>query len=250
MQELGCKTISDYLSILNENEILRKEARRLMTVSISRFFRDHHMWHILEHEIFPLLIQQQRIHIWSAGCACGEEVYSVSILKDRLKQAYSDFPEIHITATDMNPVYIKKAKAGVYPASSLREIPESWQDLYFEKHGKKRRFAVQERLKKNISWEVRAFDTKPSMKYVNIIFLRNNLLTYYKSHIQKNTFGTILDTLAPSGWLVIGSRESLPGEYPDLKVHPSCPFIYEKNGNSPVMWRSMEGVCAQSGPKN
>jgi chemotaxis protein methyltransferase CheR len=229
MQKLGCRTISDYLSILNENDNQLKEASRLMTVSISRFFRDHHMWHILEHEIFPLLIQHQHIHIWSASCACGEEVYSVNILKDRLKQAYSDFPEIHISGTDMNPVYIQKAQIGVYPASSLREIPEPWQDLYFEKYEKKRKFAVQEHLKKNIFWEVRSFDTMPSMQYANIIFLRNSLLTYYKSHIQKETLKTILDALVPSGWLVIGSRESLPGEYPDLKVHPSCAFIYEKS---------------------
>ena len=228
MQDLGCSTVSDYLSILNENEEHLNEARRLMTVSISRFFRDRHMWQILEHNIFPLFIQHQHIHIWSAGCACGEEVYSVNILKERLKKNHSDFPEIHITATDMNPVYIHKAETGVYSASSLRELPGSWQDLFFEKRGKKQ-FAVKEKLKRNISWEVRYFDTKPSVKGVNIIFLRNNLLTYYKPHIQKESLTTILDALSPSGWLVIGSREALPCEYSDLKAHPDCAFIYGRS---------------------
>jgi len=84
-------------------------------------------------------------------------------------------------------------------------------------------------LKNNISWDVRAFDTGPPVKDVNLVFLRNNLLTYYKTCIQKTVFNTILDALAPSGRLVIGSRESLPGEYPLLKVHPSCAFVYKKS---------------------
>ncbi len=228
MQELGCRNVAEYLSILNNREDLVKDVRLLMTVSISRFFRDQHMWQVIEQEILPLLIHNKSINIWSAGCACGEEVYSINIIKDRLKHVFPDFPEFRITATDMNPVYIQKAHIGVYPASSLREVPETWQNQYFNKKGRKKQFAVQEHLKENILWDVRSLESSPPISHFNIIFLRNNLLTYYTPHVQKNIFNTILDSLAPLGWLIIGSRETLPDECPDLKNLRSCAFIYRK----------------------
>ncbi len=86
MYQLGCRDVSTYLLKLDKNEDARLQCEQNMAVSISRFFRDRKLWETLEKEILPELIEKHRekIAVWSAGCACGEEVYSLKILWGRL----------------------------------------------------------------------------------------------------------------------------------------------------------------------
>lgn len=77
MQQLRCRTIDEYFSSLDRDEEVRKHCECLMTVSVSHFFRDRFLWKIIEDQILPGIIEESRENIktWSAGCACGEEVY-------------------------------------------------------------------------------------------------------------------------------------------------------------------------------
>lgn len=79
MNVLGCHDISAYLLELDRSDKLRHECELLMTVSISRFFRDGKLWEVLQTGILPGLIEKsvEKMRVWSAGCASGEEVYSI-----------------------------------------------------------------------------------------------------------------------------------------------------------------------------
>ena len=131
MQKLGCNTITAYLTKLDADNEARMECERLMSVSISRFFRDREFWEILEKKILPGLLKtgEKSLRIWSAGCACGEEVYTFQIVWNHLKEIKGSLPELKITATDLNPIYIDRARAGVYRFSSLREVNEEVQTV-------------------------------------------------------------------------------------------------------------------------
>ena len=214
MQELKCPNTRAYLDLLNESDAARKECERQMTVSISRFFRDRKLWLGLEEEILPAMIEtnQKVIRVWSAGCARGEEVYSFKIIWDRLKEKYPHQVSLAITATDVNPDSIEKARQGVYTRSSLKEVPLEIQQRYFDSHKSGNRFDLKAYLKKGIDWKAQDIFEDPPGAVFDLIFLRNSLLTYYQAHLKAIGLRTVIGALALDGWLVVGSHEKLPAE--------------------------------------
>jgi chemotaxis methyl-accepting protein methylase len=231
MQQLGFRKIDEILSAMEKNPELRKQVEILMTVSISRFFRDRGLWQALEKHVLPEIIvkKDEKVKVWSAGCACGEEVYSFKIVWDAMRRRFERLPDLELWATDMNPIYLDKARAGIYPASSLKELPTENRSEYF-RPVKGNYFAVTDSLKEGILWKVHNFlsDDPPQMDF-QIIFLRNDLLTYYKDEVKKPALGRIIESLAPRGFLIIGCHEKLP-ESGRLVPFPHHPNIFQKIG--------------------
>ena len=231
MQELQCHDIKAYLDLLKKSDELRQECEKRMTVSISRFFRDRQFWRDLEDDLLPRIIERkdEALKVWSAGCARGEEVYSLKIVWDRLNKKYPQLPEIEIVATDMHPDYIDKARAGVYAKSSMKEFPQEVQEQYFEIRKSGNRFDIKAEFKKGVEWKVRdIFSNSPGTEF-DIIFLRNNLLTYYKTHLKIEGLNRILKALVSGGWLIVGSHEKLPSAVSYLQRHRSIPWAYRKD---------------------
>lgn len=230
MQDLNCLDIDAYLELLNTRISVKEECEKRMTVSISRFFRDKKLWQGLEQEILPDLVGKAKdsIKVWSAGCARGEEVYSFKIIWDRLKATHKSFPKLEITATDMNPDYVEMAKSGRYSVSSLKEVPEDIRSTYFEKKKGGKRFDIKRSLKAEINWQLKhLFDGPPDSGF-HLIFLRNNLLTYYQKPLKKEVLIKILAGLRINGWLIIGSHEKIPGDTQGLSRHETIPWAYKK----------------------
>jgi chemotaxis methyl-accepting protein methylase len=168
-----------------------------------------------------------KVKVWSAGCACGEEVYSFKILWDTMQRRFERLPALELWATDMNPVYLEKAREGIYPLSSLKEVPPEWRVGYFSSETESR-FAVSDFLKKGGFWKVHNLITDvPPQRGFQIIFLRNNLLTYYNDEGKEFPFGRIIESLAPGGFLIIGLHEKLP-ESARLAPFPHHPYIFQK----------------------
>jgi len=231
MHQLGCQNIATYLYKLEKSHGARDECERLMTVSISRFFRDRKLWQILQMEILPGLIEthRQKIFVWSAGCASGEEVYSLKILWDDLNASIPQLPELEITATDLNPVYLERGMAGVYPSSSLKEVPEQIRSAYFRAQGKGL-YALTPSLQKGIIWQTQHLLSDPPGSLFHLIFLRNNLLTYYQDGFKKPAFSKVINQLSANGFLIIGSHERLPFERTDLVPYGSLSYVFKKRG--------------------
>ena len=228
MQELNCPNVHAYMDLLNRSAELRQECEKRMAVSISRFFRDRQLWHALEDDLMPRMIQKNRkaLRVWSAGCARGEEVYSIKIVWDRLVQKNPQLNEIEIMATDMHPEYVDRARAGVYARSSLKETPEEVRAQYFEIRKGGNRFVIKAEYKKGIEWRVQnLFSDLPGSEF-DMIFLRNNLLTYYQTHLKIKGLKRILKALVPGGWLIVGSHEKPPSAVSNLQRHRSIPWAY------------------------
>jgi chemotaxis protein methyltransferase CheR len=230
MQELECSNISGYLDLLNKSPEMRQECEKRMTVSISRFFRDRKLWHDLEDDVLPCMIEREKktLRVWSAGCARGEEVYSFRIIWDRLSKKCKQLPEIEIMATDINPVYIDKARAGVYAKSSMKEVPREVREQYFDIRKSGNRFDIKAAFKRHIEWKVQdVFSDCPGSEF-DIIFLRNNLLTYYREDQKRKGLESVLKALAPGGWLIVGSHEKLPSGVSNMHLHISIPWAYRQ----------------------
>ena len=213
MQEIGCRRMDDYLEKISGNKAVRAECERLMTVSISRFFRDRQMWEALESRVLPEILKSGggAVRVWFAGCAGGEEVYSFRILWGMFSAGRDAMPALRMTATDLNPENLSRAQAGIYPRGAMREVDEKLRDAWFEmlKGG---RFAVAPVLKDGIDWRVGDLrrDDPPGTGF-DLVFLRNNLLTYYSEPEMRAGFDRVVDALSPGGFLVIGAKEVMPG---------------------------------------
>ncbi len=230
MQDLKCSGIQAYLDLIRQNEAVRRECELRLTVSISRFFRDRKLWVDLEEDILPGMIEThpQRVQVWSAGCARGEEVYSFKIVWERLRRAHAHLPALEITATDKHPGYIEKARAGVYSKSSLKEVPAEMYKHHFDIRKGGHRFDVKTFVKAGIDWKVQDILAELPGRGFDIIFFRNNLLTYYKDPLKEEGFNRIVKALAPGGWLIVGSHEKLPASASNFRRHHSIPWAYRR----------------------
>jgi chemotaxis protein methyltransferase CheR len=230
MQQLGCRDLGTYFHALDRDEELRNQFECLMSVSVGRFFRDRFLWKMIEEQIVPDIIEENRkkIKLWCAGCACGEEVYSFKIVWDRLQGRFDRMPKLEIWATDMNPVYLRRAQDGIYSLSSLKEVPQGLREIYFIHHGEQGLYKIAPSLKKGMFWKVHHLLFELGECNFQIIFLRNSILTYYKEELKQSAFRKVVGCLAHGGFLIIGSHEKLPLEPEDLAPFSSRPYIFKK----------------------
>jgi len=233
MHQLGCRNVEAYFSALNQNKGIRWDCEQLMTVSISRFFRDRHLWQTLEREILPLIMRGERgkVVVWSAGCALGEEAYSFKILWHATGGHGGPLADLLLVASDVNPDYLRKAQAGIYPSSSLKEVPEKWRDLYFNKTKRNQGYQVAEHLKEGITWQEGNLLSDPPGTGFQVIFLRNSLLTYYGEEVKVPAFQKISNALAREGLLIIGAHERIPPGARGLLAPCSHPHIFQKGAS-------------------
>jgi len=230
MQQLQCATIEDYMSALAESPEKLKQAKIDLAVSISRFFRDRQMWKILESHILPNLITREDpvLKVWSAGCSSGEEVYSLRLLWDVVQKRMGNAKELQIWATDINPTMLARARAGVYPPGSLKDVSQEWQSAYFSliPDGKR---SVRDFLKSGIHWDLRnVWEEEPPNECFDLVFMRNHVLTYAREEFRGPVLAGIVERLRNNGYLVIGAHEKLPASFPFLHPDFENPMIFQK----------------------
>ena len=219
MEALGCRTVDNLLVLLRENPQELGKARELLTVTISRFFRDPPLWEILGEHILPQMCANREgsCRVWHAGCGSGEEVYSFKIIWDQATRAVGQLPPLEIWATDLNPLVLRRSQDAIYPPRSLKELDAPLRDEYFVPVPLG--FAVRRELCRGIYWMVHDFVLEePPSTCFDLIFIRNNLLTYYEPDEARPVLSKIVGVLNNGGYLIIGSHEratslNLPLEY-------------------------------------
>jgi chemotaxis methyl-accepting protein methylase len=226
MQLLGCQSVETYLQMLDRQPEARAGCEQRLMVTISRFFRDHRLWSCLQDRILPHWIAclQGPLRAWSAGCANGEEPYSLAILWEEAAAAHP----LIVTATDASNQCLERAQAAVYDRSSLKQAPHDLRSNYFEQTPSGGRFLLKPLPKSEIRWQRRdLFDAPPPGRF-HLIFLRNNLLTYYRGQGQVRAFDRIARRLVHGGHLIVGSHERPPPTGLDLVRDDTCPWIYQR----------------------
>jgi chemotaxis methyl-accepting protein methylase len=224
LQTLGCRSMQEYVEQLQRSAEDRRQCELMMTVAISRFFRDPRFWEVLASCILPELIAtcREKLEVWSAGCACGEEVYSLKILWEQMGRSIPELPVLDITATDLNPLYLARAEEALYPSSSLKEVPSSLRAACFQTETAGNRFRLKPALRTGIVWLAHNFFSAPPRAGFHLILIRNNLLTYYPAERIRPALESILKALCAGGYLIIGSHEKLP--LPSAALQP-CPVF-------------------------
>jgi chemotaxis protein methyltransferase CheR len=188
-----------------------------LTVGETYFFRDHSCFEALEQKVLPSIITSRRaegilrLRLWSAGCATGEEAYSLAILVDRLLPDRSDWV-VTILATDINPDALEKAQRAVYREWALRETPEWLRNLYFRHRGAEA-FEVAPKIREMVTFAPLnlAGDGYPSLVTntgaMDLILCRN-VLMYFTRDAQQATVARLQRALVTGGWLVVSPVEA------------------------------------------
>lgn len=234
MQARGVASVVDLLERCRHDAALSEDVRRALAVSISRFFRDRRLWHVLETQVLPGIVGWggEAVRIWSAGCARGEEVYSLKILWHEWATSGAVLPRLELWATDFHCGLLEDARRGVYQRSSLKEVSAERQAAWFHEQPHDR-LAVCDRLKEGILWRCHDMSLeRPPSQGFHLVFLRNNLLTYYAPAVQQKAFAAVVDSLVDGGFLVLGRRERPPaGLWPlipcaaDSHLFRKVPFL-------------------------
>jgi len=135
--ELGLSDLSTYRTYLEAHPEEWTVLDGLTPITISRFYRDRGTFEFLAHEVVPTLSSQasarnsNTLYVWSAGCASGEEPYTLAIIWE-LELAHRFPPHsIRILATDVHTAMLARARRACYPASSLRDLPAHWRTKAF-----------------------------------------------------------------------------------------------------------------------
>jgi chemotaxis protein methyltransferase CheR len=134
-------------------------------------------------------------------------------------------PGLEVLATDFQPEYLAMAQRGEFAKSSLKEVRPTELSRWFEPMSGGDRFTVHPTLRAGVVWKVHDLRNTPPENGFQLVFLRNNVLTYYGEGLRVDILGKVVSALAPAGFLVTGARERLPAAVAGLAPLPECKYI-------------------------
>lgn len=221
MSRLQCRNVAAYLHLAETHMAVRDEVELLLTVSISRFFRDRRVWSDVRDHILPKILaaKPRELGVWSAGCASGEEPYSFALVWEEFSRDLQQAPILRLLATDVNPRVLDRARKGVFSAGSLKEVSRELIEKHFTQLPDTGELRISDHLRAYMTFRIHdLLRDEPPTNSLHVIFLRNNVLTYTTGNTQKTALRRVVESLAPGGYLVVGSHEKVPGDFRELRA--------------------------------
>jgi chemotaxis protein methyltransferase CheR len=214
LRELGLTDVAQYQVYLENNAEEWAALEVMCRIPLSRFYRDHGLFDYLGEVKLPEMAQialvrgERELCCWCAGCASGEEPYTLNILWHLLLA--SRFPDLalEIIATDVDARMIRRAKNGCYELGSLKEVPETWLDSAFEQS--EEHYRVRSQFRAGIQFRVKDIRVEFPNGPFHVIFCRNLVFTYFNEEMQQQLVEKMIATLRPGGILILGKHEVLP----------------------------------------
>ncbi len=203
----------------DKTKVIETKIISAISTNETLFFRDNSPFEMLKNKIIPDLIDNRtskisnslpaRINIWSAACSTGQEIYSIAIT---LKELLHDIKKINIKllGTDISSDVIKQASYGKYNKFEIeRGLSSGILNKYFSSDGNS--WKISDEIRSLASFrKINLMQSFSSLGKFDIIFCRN-VAIYFTIEDRKKLFDRIADALAPGGYLLIGSTESLTG---------------------------------------
>jgi chemotaxis protein methyltransferase CheR len=192
----------------NEWSVLDEMCR----ITISRLYRDHDVMDVLKGEILPRAAERARpegrsVRIWSAGCASGEEPYTIALLWQLAVAPRHPGVAISILASDVDAALVERARRGAYEEGSLREVPAVLRDLGLRRENEA--FVVNDLLRRDITFEVRDIRKDMPEGPFDIVLCRNVAFTYFAEDVQREVGARLVARIVDEGALVVGAKETI-----------------------------------------
>ena len=204
-----CQSLADYAEHLTVNPAEVAELTMAFLIKVTEFFRDAEAYEFLREEVVPELVARGRennrvLRCWSAGCATGEEPYSLALLF--AEYLGPELPEwsIKIFATDIDERSIEFARRGLYPPSVLESLPPDLASRYFEAADGGVRIAKP--VRQMVIFGQQDLTRAAPFPRIDLVVCRN-LLIYFKPDLQQQILDSFAYSLARNGYLFLGKAE-------------------------------------------
>lgn len=206
----GCRSILEMVEKLLRDEAFFAAMVRDFSITVTELFRDPTVYSSIREKVIPLLDTHPFIKIWHAGCATGEEAYSLAVV---LKEE-GLYDRSTLFVTDFNDEALEKAKHGIYPIDRIKDATRnylasggknSFSEYY---HAQSTAVAIDSLLRKNMTFANYNLVTDGVFGEMHLILCRN-VLIYFDRELQNRVFKLFSESLSRGGFLCLGTKESL-----------------------------------------
>jgi chemotaxis methyl-accepting protein methylase len=215
MRVVGVDTYRKYADLLEGDPSEYRRFLDVLTINVTEFYRDQAVWDVLSSQVIPDILASKKegrsrtIRIWSAGCATGEEPYSlVMLLLDALGPQLSRV-HLSVLATDLDQSALARAQAGVFSREKLSRIPPEYQ-LRFTRELNEEQFEIVPEVRGHVRFtRASLFDDAPA-RAVDLVLCRN-VFIYFDREQQERVLENFGRAMARGGYVVLGRSERLSG---------------------------------------
>ena len=216
MAELGLASIDAYRARLEADPAEWAVLDSFTRITISRFYREHDAFAYLCETALPAahaLASGKPVQIWSAGCAGGEEAYTLAIA------AREQGIPVRIVGTDSDPHQLERARQASYSSGCLKDLPPPWRASWFEQRGDA--FVLRSELRGSIELLHQDIRTDMPQGPFHLILCRYLAFTYFDTPLQREIAERLRTRIVSGGYIVLGKHESWPTHDPGLvEVRP------------------------------
>jgi len=221
MRTQGFRNYFEYHCALQKDPLQLEKLLNHLTINVSEFYRNPPQWEILKTRILPELLKvNPRPKTWSAGCATGEESYTLALI---LRENVScSFPRI--LATDIDEKALAKAKVGVYQEKAIMHVPKDQLVKYFFRDGDA--YQIKEEIKRLVNFQRHDMLKEPFGSLFDLILCRN-VVIYFTEEAKNMLYQRFRDALRPGGVLFTGSTEQI-FQASQLGLEAVASFFYRR----------------------
>jgi two-component system CheB/CheR fusion protein len=247
MDARGLSTLSEYRDYL---ELEPDEFARLfdsLLINVTGFFRDPAAWQALQETVLPELLAakgpRRPIRVWSAGCATGEEAYTMAIILAEAMGIEDFASRVKIYATDLDEDALQQARAGIYTERQVADVAEDLRKKYFEFTGT--RYAFRRDLRRQLIFGRNDLTRDAPISRVDLLIARNTLM-YFNAETQANIIRKFHFALTNPGFLFLGKAEMLLNHSDDFEPVDLRRRLFRKIGTS-VLPEASRAAAPNSG---
>jgi chemotaxis protein methyltransferase CheR len=219
-RRIGVRIKANHLSSYDEyREFLKRhpeEYERLLdrlTINVTEFFRNPSTFEAFKRRVLPALKSKRDIRIWSAGCASGEEPYSIAILLSEFFGEELERRFVRIYATDIDSASLARAVRGEYEAKNMVNVSPEILSRYFTRAGRK--FVVKPEVRRIVIFEKQDILKRRWVNFFDVVFCRN-VAIYFSRDSLEALYRNLHTSLRRGGFLITGKVESITGEVKEL----------------------------------
>ena len=212
LNALGLKTYQQYAAYLDRHPDEYVKLLDVLTINVTSFFRDASVYTLFRNEVIPTLLaskaarKQRIVRLWSAGCATGEEPYSLAMaMLDGIERTKSN-GLLTVIGTDIDRNALAVAKKAEYPVRLLPQIPAVDRRRYVDEMGES--FRIKPEVARMVRFQYLNLFEDPPIHGVDVVFCRN-VFIYFNHADQVRMIETFWEGLTRGGYLVLGRSERL-----------------------------------------
>jgi two-component system CheB/CheR fusion protein len=212
MSVISINTFSDYIDYLEVHPDEFEQLFNAILINVTSFFRDAPVWECVQTDVIPKIIAGKKdadpIRVWSAGCASGEEAYTLAIVFAEALGLDAFRERVKIYGTDIDNEALNQARQAVYAVKSLEEMDPRLKESYFEQNGDRRGFRKD--LRRNVIFGRHDLIQDAPISRLDLLVCRNCVM-YFNAETQSRILDRFHFALADGGFMVLGKAEMLLG---------------------------------------